>query len=106
MVGQRKRFHCFSATWPHNSLHSKSYLNSHSQSTETRPREPAERRHLPGHLIEQAFDGHETVPAADVEHQFMQKFPFRPCLTARLDRLHEFLNAALDVGERAALFRV
>ena len=36
----------------------------------------------------------------------MQKFPFGARVAGRFDGFHEFLDAALDVRERAALFRM
>ena len=71
-----------------------------------RPGQSLERRDFLRHLVEQAFDAGKAVLAGDIENQLVQKFPFRPRVAARLDRFHESLHAAFDVGERAALFRM
>src|SRR5208282_2580512 len=73
---------------------------------EARPRQTVERGHILRHFVEQTFNRQETVPAGDVIDQIMQKFPFRTGVPRRFDRLREFLDAALDVRERAALLDV
>src|ERR1043165_606694 len=80
-------------------------LNRHSSVSDPGPRQALERRHLARHLIEQAFDAHEAVLSRDVKDQLMKKLPFRAAVPFGVDRLHELLQTAFDVGHGPALFR-
>src|ERR1039457_654791 len=81
-------------------------LHRHAGVAESLPRQTIERGHFLRHLVEKAFDGHKAVLAGDIVDEVMQKFPFGARVTGGFHGLHEFLDAALAVGERAALLRV
>ena len=81
-------------------------LHRYAGVAERGPSQAAERGHFLGHLVEQTFDGHKAVLAGDVVDEVMQKFPFGARVAGRFHGLHEFLNAAFAIGERAAFFRV
>src|SRR5258708_726789 len=85
-----------------------SMLNWHrcSSVTETSPRQTVERAYVLCHFVEQTFNRQKTVLTRDVENEVMQKFPFGTRVAGRFNGLHEFLDAAFDICERAALFRV
>src|SRR5271169_4204088 len=48
----------------------------HAGVAQARPRHTIERRDILCHLVEQAFNRHETVLAGDIMDEVMQKFPF------------------------------
>src|SRR5207247_9449809 len=47
----------------------------HACVTQAGPRQAVERRHVFRHLVEQTFDGQETVLAGDVVNQIVQTLP-------------------------------
>src|SRR5882757_3600635 len=72
--------------------------------TQVCPGQSAEGGDFPGHLVEQTFNAHEAVAARHIEYEFVEKFPFRSCITSRLNRFHEPLDPTLRVRKCAALF--
>src|SRR5436305_5192451 len=88
----------------HYSYHSKT--NCHTSISELVPGQAIERGDFGRHLIEQTLDADESVLASDIEHQLVQKFPFRPGMTAWFDRFQKPLDPAFAIGEGPAFLRV
>ena len=53
-----------------------SNLHRHTRVAQARPRQAVERRNVLRHLVEQTFDGQETILAGDVVNQIVQEIPF------------------------------
>src|SRR6266536_6612189 len=69
-----------------------SKVRRHALVAEFGPGHFPERWQLARHLVEQAFGTCRNFLARDKRNQFTQKFPFRPGVAARLNRLHELLH--------------
>src|SRR5687768_14767410 len=67
------------------------------------PGQTAECCNLGRHLIEQSFNAHKAILSRDIEHELVEKLPFRPSLAFRLDGFHKFLHPTFHICECAAL---